>query len=142
MLSWNLFANCSETCCPQNGDSSTEVIVSPQSVGPTQVFYEVHSSVVDRSQDVQRSQQSSAFGSKQEEADTLQARPPTKILVRNGKAHGHGTFTHANGDVYHGEWVNDLAHGVGTFTTHDGSSYRGQWEQDLKSGTGEERWPD
>lgn len=29
--------------------------------------------------------------------------------------HGKGTITHPNGDVYEGEWSNDLANGFGIF---------------------------
>jgi hypothetical protein len=31
-----------------------------------------------------------------------------------GKAHGHGRFVHASGDVYEGDWVEDKVEGYGT----------------------------
>lgn len=32
-----------------------------------------------------------------------------------GKRHGQGTYTYANGDVYNGEWVDDKKHGQGIY---------------------------
>jgi hypothetical protein len=32
-----------------------------------------------------------------------------------GKCNGKGRMTHANGDIYQGEWKNDMANGFGTF---------------------------
>jgi hypothetical protein len=40
---------------------------------------------------------------------------------------GHGTFTHANGDAYVGEWVDDDRQGHGTMTWADGDVYVGEW---------------
>lgn len=33
-----------------------------------------------------------------------------------GKKQGAGTYTYANGDVYQGQWLEDLKHGSGTYT--------------------------
>jgi len=36
--------------------------------------------------------------------------------VRNGEAHGTGTFTWTDGDVYAGDFVDGVRHGTGTYT--------------------------
>jgi len=35
-----------------------------------------------------------------------------------------------------------MAHGFGTYTTSDGQIYVGNWENDLQNGNGKEEWPD
>jgi lipopolysaccharide transport protein LptA len=47
---------------------------------------------------------------------------------KDGKFHGHGTFTWTNGDVYVGEWKDGAMHGQGTFTTANGDKYVGEWK--------------
>lgn len=32
-----------------------------------------------------------------------------------GKRHGQGSYVYVNGDVYDGQWENDLKHGQGNF---------------------------
>lgn len=49
-------------------------------------------------------------------------------------------MTHANGDVYEGEWVDDKAHGFGTFVDTEGAKYTGEWVNDMQHGYGEESW--
>lgn len=34
----------------------------------------------------------------------------------NGKRQGTGTFLYANGDVYTGQWLNDMKQGQGVYT--------------------------
>ena len=34
---------------------------------------------------------------------------------KDGKRHGRGTFTHANGDKYEGQFKDDLKNGLGTY---------------------------
>ena len=46
---------------------------------------------------------------------------------REGKEHGYGIYTWANGDRYEGEWHNDKHHGQGTYTWADGDRYEGEW---------------
>lgn len=41
-----------------------------------------------------------------------------------------GRMTHANGDIYQGEWKDDKANGVGTFVDTNGARYVGQWSND------------
>lgn len=49
-------------------------------------------------------------------------------------------MSHANGDVYQGEWKDGKAHGYGVFVDLDGSMYEGQWKNDLQHGKGKEIW--
>lgn len=49
-------------------------------------------------------------------------------------------MTHANGDIYQGEWLNGKAHGTGVFCDNKGSLYEGQWMNDLQHGHGLELW--
>ena len=46
---------------------------------------------------------------------------------RDGKSHGYGTLTLADGNRYEGNWREDKPHGYGTFTLADGNRYEGQW---------------
>ena len=51
-----------------------------------------------------------------------------------GKKHGQGTFTFANGDKYVWEYKDDLSHGQGTYTFADGRKDVGEWENDNLNG--------
>jgi len=51
-----------------------------------------------------------------------------------------GRMTHANGDLYEGEWKEDMAHGYGTFLDTKGASYKGYWIKDQQHGQGVESW--
>jgi radial spoke head protein 1 len=42
-----------------------------------------------------------------------------------------------NGDVYQGEWENDLKHGFGTYTYANGSKKKGTWNNGQLLGAGE-----
>jgi hypothetical protein len=50
-----------------------------------------------------------------------------------GKVHGKGKYTFKNGDVYDGEWRNQLQNGYGVFTTK-GETYKGTWIDGIKVG--------
>ena len=39
-----------------------------------------------------------------------------------------------NGDLYNGEWKNDLKEGEGTIKYNNGDIYDGNWKNDLKEG--------
>lgn len=52
----------------------------------------------------------------------------------NGKANGRGVLFHADGDVYIGEWKEDIADGYGSYTHADGAKYQGQWKEDKQHG--------
>ena len=47
---------------------------------------------------------------------------------KDGKLHGQGTFTWADGEKYVGEWKDDLQHGQGTFIFANGTVDKGIWE--------------
>ena len=40
-------------------------------------------------------------------------------------AHGPGTFHHADGDIYEGQWELDKAHGQGSYIHLNGAKYEG-----------------
>ncbi|MFB0925764.1 MAG: HAD-IA family hydrolase, partial [Vicingaceae bacterium] len=74
--------------------------------------------------------------------------------TKDGKRHGYGTITYANGDKYVGEWKDGKRHGRGTFTQMDqmtleekwngemttvwvdGENYVGEWKDDKRHGQG------
>ena len=55
----------------------------------------------------------------------------------DGVRHGQGTFTAPSpgGDVYSGDWLNDLKHGNGTFKSANGT-YEGQYQLGKLHGKG------
>jgi hypothetical protein len=61
--------------------------------------------------------------------------------LKDGKRNGKGTYRH-NGDVYIGEFLNDLPHGTGKYTFHTGESYEGEYEKGIKSGIGKYTYAD
>lgn len=55
---------------------------------------------------------------------------------KNGDAHGYGTYTKSNGDVYEGNWENDFMNGYGTVKFNGGNHYEGNWENGEFNGYG------
>lgn len=55
---------------------------------------------------------------------------------------GQGKITYPNGDIYHGDTVNNLAKGYGRYLHKDGSVYEGFWENNKQHGFGKEIWAD
>jgi hypothetical protein len=61
---------------------------------------------------------------------------------RNGKVMnvkllpGEGTMFYANGDVYTGEWINNLRDGYGTMSYKNGDVYVGKWQKNVRHGYG------
>ena len=47
---------------------------------------------------------------------------------KDGKFHGQGTYTGADGRRYVGEWKDDKFHGRGTFNYPDGRVEEGIWK--------------
>lgn len=47
-----------------------------------------------------------------------------------------GTYTYSSGDIYSGEWKNNLAHGKGVYTWITGEKYSGGWQRDEFNGIG------
>ena len=55
----------------------------------------------------------------------------------NNLANGKGTFKFATGEVYEGNFVNDNFEGEGTFTSpKSGNKYVGQWVNGVRCGQG------
>ena len=50
----------------------------------------------------------------------------------DGKEHGQGVYTYANGDKYVGEHKDGKRHGQGTLTWADGTKYVGEWKDEDK----------
>lgn len=61
-------------------------------------------------------------------------------MIANQKFEGKGQMTHANGDIYWGEWLNGKAHGKGIFIDREGMMYDGEWQNDQYHGKGTESW--
>jgi len=61
---------------------------------------------------------------------------------KDGKMHGHGTFTLPDGEKYVGEFKDGLPHGRGTSTWPDGLKYVGEWKDDKMHGQGTFTLPD
>ena len=57
---------------------------------------------------------------------------------KNGKTHGKGTMTYANGEneKYVGEWKNGKRNGNGTNTYASGEKYVGEWKDGKRNGNG------
>jgi hypothetical protein len=51
-------------------------------------------------------------------------------------AHGVGTFTAANGELYVGQWKEGKRHGKGLRTWREGKEYIGNWENNKRTGNG------
>jgi hypothetical protein len=49
-------------------------------------------------------------------------------------------MTHANGDIYQGEWKEGKANGFGVYVDQNGSMYQGVWLNDQYNGKGIETW--
>ena len=46
------------------------------------------------------------------------------------RASGYGKLYHADGDLYEGDWLNDMAHGQGKYIHANGAEYEGSWFED------------
>ena len=53
-----------------------------------------------------------------------------------GKFHGQGTYTFANGDYYTGAWENSKRNGYGIYQWTDGTRYEGQFLDGKRHGQG------
>lgn len=52
------------------------------------------------------------------------------------KKHGYGIFTWATGNVYKGNYLDDLRSGFGEMYWTDGSYYKGEWVNGIQHGEG------
>ena len=59
---------------------------------------------------------------------------------KNGKYHGHGTYTYPNGDKYEGDWILGKRNGKGIYIygkgEWEGDKYEGEWKNGNKNGHG------
>lgn len=54
---------------------------------------------------------------------------------------GMGTMRYANGDVYEGEWAEDVKSGFGhMFWNSSQQEYEGQWLRNMPNGVGKHTW--
>jgi len=53
----------------------------------------------------------------------------------NGKKHGKGKNSYANGSVYEGYWKDDKKHGTGKYSSASGDVYEGYWKDGEKQET-------
>ena len=51
-------------------------------------------------------------------------------MTKNELFNGKGRMTHANNDIYQGEWRAGKANGYGVFVDTNGSMYEGEWLND------------
>mmetsp|Transcript_22746 Transcript_22746/g.53075 ORF Transcript_22746/g.53075 Transcript_22746/m.53075 type:complete len:505 (-) Transcript_22746:181-1695(-) len=51
-----------------------------------------------------------------------------------GKRHGHGRWSGAKGDIYDGQWKNDMKDGEGVYTEAEGHRYVGTFREDKRAG--------
>ena len=54
----------------------------------------------------------------------------------DGKRDGIGTLTSNNGEMYKGEWKNDVKEGKGVYKYKTGNIYDGEWKNDAREGKG------
>ena len=59
---------------------------------------------------------------------------------QDDKRHGKGTMTLANGRIYEGDFQDDKMHGKGTMTGADGHIYEGDYKDDKRHGKGTYTW--
>ena len=57
-------------------------------------------------------------------------------LWKDARRHGTGTFTHASGEVYVGEYEDGKKNGKGTYTYADGAVYVGEFNDNKRNGKG------
>jgi hypothetical protein len=71
-----------------------------------------------------------------EEKDVVQENVYTGEKNEKGEIHGTGKMEYANGDVYEGQWKNNMRNGKGKITFIDKSTYDGIWTKDQITGKG------
>jgi len=61
---------------------------------------------------------------------------------RDGKRHGRGTLTDAQGTMHDAEWKHDKRQGKGTEVYLDGTRFTGTYVDDMRAGHGKMTWPE
>ncbi len=59
-----------------------------------------------------------------------------------GEPHGFGKMVYPNGDIYEGQWINNLRNGTGSYKWPNGGIYEGDWKDGKKDGIGVFKYPD
>ena len=54
--------------------------------------------------------------------------------MKDGKRHGRGIYTWANGDIYNGTFIENARTGNGRMAYKNGDLYDGDWLNGLKDG--------
>lgn len=62
--------------------------------------------------------------------------------ILDGKMHGKGILTYADGVRYEGDFLNDKIHGSGLKTWPNGYEYEGEFKNGLQHGNGMQKFPD
>ncbi|CAD8113833.1 unnamed protein product [Paramecium sonneborni] len=63
-------------------------------------------------------------------------------VIQNGKANGYGKLITFNGDIYEGNFIDNLLEGNGQCLFKRGPIYTGQFKAGKPDGNGKELWPD
>jgi len=61
--------------------------------------------------------------------------------VKDGKYHGYGKKSYADGTIYEGNWKNGKLNGKGKYTCANGCLYEGEFVDDQMNGQGIKIWP-
>lgn len=61
---------------------------------------------------------------------------------RDGKRHGKGQLILGSGDMYEGDFENDVYHGFGVFQSYGGIKYRGEFRDGKRYGIGKVEYPE
>ena len=56
--------------------------------------------------------------------------------------HGYGKLYWSGGNIYQGNWKDDVKYGYGKYTWAHGDVYEGNWKDDVKHGYGKYTWAD
>ena len=59
-----------------------------------------------------------------------------EATFKDGTAHGKGRRISTSGQVYIGDFVNDMFNGQGILTWPEGHRYEGQWKDNIRHGEG------
>tara|TARA_Y100001970_G_scaffold279390_1_gene386631 strand:- start:842 stop:1588 length:747 start_codon:yes stop_codon:yes gene_type:complete len=63
-------------------------------------------------------------------------------IDKNGKLQGEFIYKFSGGDVYEGNWENDVRRGYAKMTWYNEDVYEGNWENNLMHGYGKLTWAD